>query len=146
MAINPYFPSPYQQPMNPYQVQMMQNQLAAMQQMQPVNQQNILAAWVQGGEQSMKSFPLGANQKAFLFSTEENIFGMKSTDASGMPLPLEMFRYEKINADKTQNSTTTAAIDTSAFITREEFESRIAKIYNYDERTKIKEKEREDGK
>lgn len=145
MGINPYFSSPYQQPVNPYQVQMMQNQLAAMQQIQPVNQQNILAAWVQGGEQSMKSFPLGANQKAFLFSTEENIFGMKSTDASGMPLPLEMFRYEKINADKPQNLPTAATIDTSSFVTREEFEARIAQIYGSDKKIKPQKKELEDA-
>lgn len=137
----PYFPASYA---NPYMPQMYQNQYIPQQQAQ---QNGFLSAWIQGGEQSMKSYTLtGANQRVYLFSTDENIFGVKSTDANGMPLPLEMFRYEKINADKAQNSTATATIDTSAFITREEFESRIAKIYDSDERTKIKEKEREDGK
>lgn len=119
----PYFPaySGY-----PYQMPMYQNQYSA----PATPQQNgFLAAWIQGGEQSMKSYNLtGANQRIYLFSTEENVFGVKSTDASGMPLPLEMFRYERINAGKPQNAPTAASIDTSGFITREEFEARIAQI------------------
>lgn len=123
MAFNPYFPATYQ---NPYMPQMYQNQYIPQQQAQ---QTGFLAAWIQGGEQSMKSYTLtGANQKVYLFSTDENIFGVKSTDANGMPLPLEVFRYERINADKPQNAPTAANVDTSGFVTREEFEARIAQI------------------
>lgn len=91
----PFFPASYA---NPYIPQMYQNQYIPQQQTQ---QNGFLAAWIQGGEQSMKSYTLtGANQRVYLFSTDENIFGVKSTDASGMPLPLEMFRYERISAEK----------------------------------------------
>lgn len=103
----PYQPQPQQQP----------------------NQNGFIAAWVQGGEQSMKSFPLGPNQKVFLFSTEENIFGIKSTDANGMPYPLEMFRYERIgNAPRPQPAPQVPTIDTSSFVTRDELEARIADL------------------
>ena len=119
----PYYPASYA---NPYIPQMYQNQYIPQQQAQ---QTGFLAAWIQGGEQSMKSYTLtGANQKVYLFSTDENIFGVKSTDANGMPLPLEVFRYERINADKPQNAATAVSIDTAGFITREEFEARIAQI------------------
>ena len=77
----------------------------------------------------MKSYTLtGANQRVYLFSTDENIFGVKSTDASGMPLPLEMFRYERIFADKQPETRSDAAFDASAYVTRDEFEARIAAI------------------
>lgn len=119
---NPYpYSVPYVPPIGsaavPYQSQ------------QQPNQNGIIAAWVQGGEQSMKSYPLGPNQKAFLFSTEENIFGMKSTDANGMPYPLELFRFERISNSPQQQSVPQAPpIDTSAFVTRDEFESRFADL------------------
>lgn len=122
MAI-PYFPASYA---NQYMPPMYQNQYIPQQQTQ---QNGFLAAWIQGGEQSMKSYTLtGANQRVYLFSTDENIFGVKSTDASGMPLPLEMFRYERISAEKLPEKPTEPQIDVSGFVTREEFESRIAQI------------------
>lgn len=128
MAINPYFPASYQGIANPYQVQAMQ-QLSAMQQ---TGQSNLIISWVQG-IQAMKSFPLGANQKAFLFNTEENNFGVKSTDTNGMPLPLELFKYERITSDE-QPKNDVPIVDTSAFVTREEFESRVAQLLNEMER------------
>lgn len=119
----PFFPASYA---NPYIPQMYQNQYIPQQQTQ---QNGFLAAWIQGGEQSMKSYTLtGANQRVYLFSTDENIFGVKSTDASGMPLPLEMFRYERISAEKLSEKPTEPQIDVSGFVTREEFENRIAQI------------------
>lgn len=122
MAI-PYFPASYA---NQYMPPMYQNQYIPQQQPQ---QNGFLAAWIQGGEQSMKSYTLtGANQRVYLFSTDENIFGVKSTDASGMPLPLEMFRYERISAEKLPEKPTEPQIDVSGFVTREEFENRIAQI------------------
>lgn len=93
------------------------------------NQNGLIIAWVQGIA-AMKSFSMGPNQKAFLFNTEENNFGIKSTDANGMPYPLEIFRYERENAEARpqQPQPMAPAIDTSAFVTREELEARIASI------------------
>ena len=132
----PYYPASYA---NPYMPQMYQNQYNPQQQAQ---QNGFLAVWIQGGEQSMKSYTLnGANQKVYLFSIDENIFGVKATDANAMPLPLEVFRYERINADKPQNAPTAASIDTSGFITREEFEDRIAQICASDSKRRTQKKE-----
>lgn len=93
------------------------------------NQNGLIISWVQGIN-AMKSFAMGPNQKAFLFNTEENNFGIKSTDANGMPYPLEIFRYERETADTRpqQTPSTNQSIDTSVFVTREELEARIASI------------------
>jgi len=124
----PYFPATYGYP-GAYPPGMYQNQP---QPMQPTGTNGIIAAWVQG-EQAMKSFGLGPNQKAFLFNTEENTFCLKSTDASGMPLPIEMFEYKRRDAVSqtpvpVQNAQ--PQVDMSTFVTREELESRIAKFMN----------------
>lgn len=122
----PYFPATYGYPM-PYQSQMYQNQMP---QQPSIGQNCIIAAWVQG-EPAMKSFALGPNQKAFLFNTEENTFCMKSTDASGMPLPIEMFEYKRRDGTSSTAQPTQIQqpqIDVSAFVTRDELESRIAKF------------------
>jgi hypothetical protein len=94
------------------------------------NQNGLIIAWVQGIA-AMKSFSMGPNQKAFLFNTEENNFGIKSTDANGMPYPLEIFHYERDSVDQRQQpqpSQQVPVIDTSSFVTREELEARIASI------------------
>lgn len=93
------------------------------------NQNGLIIAWVQGIN-AMKSFAMGPNQKAFLFNTEENNFGIKSTDANGMPYPLEVFRYERDTADPRPQQAQPASpvIDTSIFVTREELEARISSI------------------
>ena len=103
----PYYPSSFQYPY--------------------IQQQNVssafIADWIQGGIQGMKAYPLSSNQKAVLFDTESNIFGIKCVDASGMPLPLRVFNYNEINAQDQRTEPQTAAIDTSVFVTREEFEA-----------------------
>lgn len=89
-------------------------------------QNNGGITWVQGVE-AMKSYPVQAGQSALLMDTETNCFGIKTVDASGMPLPLRLFDYK----ERTQNvpqPPVTPVTDTSVFITREEFESRLAAI------------------
>lgn len=124
----PYFPTPYTSAYPaPFPTPMMANQFNQNQQQ---SQTGLIVAWVQG-EQAMKSYSLGPNQKAFLFNTEENNFGIKSTDANGMPSPLEMFAYHRINGEPKQTPQATEsipAIDTSSFVTRKEFEERIAEF------------------
>ena len=120
----PYFPASYGYPNSflPQQNLVPYNQ-------QPQSQNGLIIAWVQG-EQAMKSFSLGPNQKAFLFNTEENNFGIKTTDSNGMPNPLELFTYHRINTDDKQQSPSVSApqaqtIDTSSFVTREELDNRL---------------------
>lgn len=118
MAYNPYFPANYGM-QYPYAAQMVQN---------PAQQSGGLI-WVQGIE-AAKSHPVGAGQSVLLMDSETNSFFIKSADASGMPLPLRVFDYtERSTAVKATESVSVPSIDTSGFITRDEFESRIAQLY-----------------
>ena len=122
MAVfNPYFPAGY----NPFQQAAMQQY---QQVMQPQIQSNGGLIWVQGIE-GAKSHSIGPGQSVLLMDSESNCFFIKSADTSGMPLPLRIFDYTERNA-QTAPQTPTAApvVDTSGFVTREEFETRIAEI------------------
>ena len=111
----PYYPT--------YLPQMYQNQYA--------QQQHGGLIWVQGIE-AAKSYPVSAGQSVLLMDSESNAFFIKTADASGMPLPLRIFDYAERtaqNAPKTaQETRTEPSIDLSAYVTRDELESRIAQI------------------
>ena len=111
----PYYPA--------YQPQMYQNQYAP--------QQHGGLIWVQGIE-AAKSYPVSAGQSILLMDSESNAFFIKTADASGMPLPLRIFDYSERtsnNAPKAaQETRTEPSIDLSAYVTRDELESRIAQI------------------
>lgn len=98
-----------------------------MQTQQP-SQANNSIIWVQGIN-AAKSFPLGAGQSGILFDSESNTFYIKSTDQSGMPLPLRIFDYTERTAQPTEQPQihlqTSPAND---FITREEFEQRLSEF------------------
>jgi len=87
-------------------------------------QQNTIN-WVQG-EAGAKSFSLGAGQTVLLMDSEDSVFYIKSTDESGMPLPLRIFDYKEREASAPQVEN--KEIDMSNYITREEFEDRINTI------------------
>lgn len=77
--------------------------------------------WVQG-EAGAKSFLVAPGQSVLLMDSESNIFYIKSSDASGMPMPLRTFDYkERVAKADTQ---------TADYITRAEFEKRLAEISN----------------
>lgn len=57
-------------------------------------QQNSLT-WVQG-ESGAKSFFVPANGTVLLMDSEQDQFFIKSSDASGMPLPLRKFSYKEV--------------------------------------------------
>lgn len=84
--------------------------------------------WVQGIA-GAKAYNIGAGQSVLLMDSESNAFYIKSTDPSGMPLPLRIFDYTERNA--AQGATTApqaAGIDTSLFVTHEELEARLAAL------------------
>ena len=93
-------------------------------QYQQPQQQSSGLIWVQGIE-AMKSYPVSPGQSALLMDSESNCFGIKTVDTSGMPLPLRIFDYKERTSQQAQPA---PIPDTSEFITREEFESRIAEI------------------
>lgn len=91
--------------------------------------------WVQG-EAGAKSHPVSAGQSVLLMDSEANRFFIKAADASGMPLPLRVFDYVERTAAKAAESA--PALDTSSFVTRDEFESRIAQLSaEYNARKKV---------
>ena len=59
----------------------------------PTPQTGII--WVQG-EAGAKAYPVAAGSNVLLMDSESECFYIKSTDASGMPMPLRTFRYEEI--------------------------------------------------
>lgn len=125
---NSYYPNAYGAGIstyNPYQPQMPQYQQPA-QTMPTVAQpaQNGIQ-WVQG-EAGAKAFSMGAGQSVLLMDSETNAFYIKSTDNSGMPLPLRIFDYTERTAQNAPTAPQTAGIDTSAFVTRAELDERLA--------------------
>lgn len=114
----PYYPA--------YQPQMYQNQY-----MPQTQQQSGGLTWVQGIE-AAKSYPVSAGQSVLLMDSESNAFFIKTADASGMPLPLRVFDYSERTANNvpksSQETHTEPSIDLSAYVTRDELESRIAQI------------------
>lgn len=81
--------------------------------------------WVQG-ESGAKSFFVSPGKSVLLMDSEESKFYIKSADISGMPLPLRTFTYTEEKPSTAQN--TAINITPDNFITREEFEAKIAEI------------------
>lgn len=92
--------------------------------------------WVQG-EAGAKAYPVAAGNSVLLMDSERQVFYIKSTDSSGMPQPLRRFVYHE---DVAENAT--PSLDTSQFITREEFEKALSE---FRPKTRAKKKEVEDN-
>lgn len=96
---------------------------------QPQQNNNGLI-WVQG-EAGAKSYLVAPNNTVMLMDSEGERFYLKSADASGMPMPLRVFDYkERLEAPQRlpELPTINENINLDNFITREEFEQRIAYI------------------
>jgi len=74
--------------------------------------------WVQG-EAGAKSFLVAPGQSVLLMDSESSVFYIKSSDASGMPMPLRVFEYKERTAPTQQQTN---------YVTREEFEKRFAEL------------------
>lgn len=117
---------PMNQPQGSYQPQAMQAPQYQMPQAAP--QQNSSGiVWVQG-EAGAKSYLVAPGQSVLLMDSEVSAFYIKSSDPSGMPLPLRIFDYTERNTVQTvpsavQNS---GSVDLTKLVTREEFEEKIA--------------------
>ena len=97
---NPYYPNNGAMPDILGQLrgqQMPMQQPMQMQQPTPQPQSNGIV-WVQG-ESAAKSFPVAPNTTVMLLDSESSVFYLKTSDASGMPLPLRVFDYK----ERTQN-------------------------------------------
>lgn len=128
----PNFYSPYSQP---YYQPPMPDQLAQLRQGQYQQQMTVPAVqqpannginWVQG-EEGAKAYLVAAGNSILLMDSEATSFYIKSTDASGMPLPLRIFDYtERTAAPKTPVQVTQEP--GVEYVTRCEFNALAAKI------------------
>lgn len=128
----PYIPYGYQPG---YYGQAMPDQLAQLRQnayQQPMmgqaaqqTQGTPSIIWVQG-EEGAKAYMVAAGNSVLLMDSENSAFYIKSTDASGMPLPLRVFDYkERTTAAKTPPQT--AQQPCGEFVTRAEFDALAAR-------------------
>ena len=88
----------------------------------PAQQSGNGIIWVQG-EAGAKSFMVGAGQSVMLMDSESNVFYIKSSDQSGMPMPLRTFDYTERVAPKPE-----AVQPKMDYVTRDEFEKRLAEL------------------
>ena len=98
MAYNNGFPINYQQ-MYPQYNYIPQQPII---QTQPVTNDNGII-WVQG-EAGAKSWAVAPGKSVMLMDSENSVFYIKTTDNSGIPLPLRIFDY----TERTQQNTVSA--------------------------------------
>ena len=104
--------NPYQ---NPYLSPVAQNYT------QPQQQSNALI-WVQGIE-AAKSYIVAPNNTVLLMDSESQKFYLKSTDSSGMPLPLRIFEYSEITQNGSNKAKENKTVDLSSYATKAEFDA-----------------------
>lgn len=133
---NPYYypqmPAQGQQtPMMPMQTQAPMDQLAQLRSQQmPTSQmaaqppQSEPIKWVQG-EEGAKAYLVAAGNTVLLMDSENPTFYLKSTDASGMPMPLKIFDYTERTHQPKQAP---AAAPMTEYVTREEFATFAEKL------------------
>lgn len=97
----------------PYYNQFYQNQYVPQ-----TTQQNNGITWVQG-ENSAKSYPVAAGQSVLLMDSENPVMYIKSTDQSGVPMPLRIFDYK----ERSQMRSNTHEEQNMNYISREEFDA-----------------------
>ena len=118
MAYYNGFQTAYQPMYQPYNQSFIPNQTQTPS--QQVQQSSII--WV-SGETGAKSYLVAPNSTVLLMDSENQRFYLKSSDASGMPLPLRIFEY----TEKTQNASNKAqesqTVDYSSFATKAELET-----------------------
>ena len=100
---------------------------------QPITQPQVQVQsnginWVQG-EAGAKSYAIAPGQSVLLVDSEKDVFYIKTSDASGMPMPLRIFDFKERVATSPKQETTQQQ-SSADYITRKEFEKRIAEIQN----------------
>lgn len=121
---NPYPQQMYQPPMQDQLAQLRQGQYQQMQQAPQQGNNGII--WVQG-EAGAKSYLTAPGNTVLLMDSEGSSFYLKSSDASGMPLPLRIFDYtERTAASKTASaSPQNPGVE---YVTRQEFDALAARM------------------
>ena len=123
MGYNNYFPQPYTSPTYAYGATAAPAQTWTTP-AQSTSQQVNAINWVQG-EAGAKSVPVAPGQKVLLMDSETNVFYVKSSDVSGMPLPLRIFEYKEVSKVATEDSTASAQ---NTYVTHEELDRILADL------------------
>lgn len=115
-------------PQQNYNMQPYAPQMGAAQQM-PQAQQSAQGApiWVQG-EAGAKSYLVAPGQSLLLMDSEAEVFYIKSTDQSGVPMPLRIFDYKERTATARPAQAAQPAGD---YVTRAEYaalENKLAEV------------------
>lgn len=86
----------------------------------PQTNQGLL--WVQG-EAAARSYLVAPNTTVLLMDSESQTFYLKSTDTSGMPMPLRIFDYTERTAQQNAPQAVQSAPEDldSKYVTREEY-------------------------
>ena len=109
------FPMNYQQ-YYPYSYTQVQPQIS--QPVQPAqNESGIL--WVQG-EAGAKSWAVAPGKSVMLMDSESNTFYIKSSDNSGMPMPLRIFDYTERTQQNGAPTEIAQAAASPQYVTKEE--------------------------
>ena len=127
----PSYQSPYYPPPVPDHLAQLRGQqpFQAPMQGQPVPPQGNTAGngiiWVQG-EEGAKGYLVAPGENRLLMDSENSTFYIKSTDASGMPMPLRVFDYtERTGANKASQSVQESSVQ---FATKEELAALAARL------------------
>ena len=123
MAYNNYFPQMYTSPSYVYGGGATPAQTWTAPAPTTTQQVNAIN-WVQG-EAGAKSVPVAPGQKVLLMDSETNVFYVKSSDVSGMPLPLRIFEYKEVNKVASDEVNASAQ---NTYVTHEELEQALAKL------------------
>lgn len=119
---------PQQSAMQGYGAQQYAQQMGGMQQMaaQQPQQQAAPIIWVQG-EAGAKSFLVAPGQTVQLMDSEAEVFYIKASDASGVPLPLRIFDYRErtTGAQRPAQAAQTPMVD---YVTRAEYDALAGKL------------------
>lgn len=123
-SYNNYFPQGYTN--NPYAYGGTAAPAQTMTTLNNIQAQPGAINWVQG-EAGARSVPVGAGQKVLLMDSETNVFYIKSSDNSGMPLPLRIFEYKEVTQGAAGTDTTNDSAQ-NKYVTHEELERILSKL------------------
>lgn len=129
---NNYYPMSYQPiyqqaAYQPQQTMPVQNQV----QIPQTSQGGV--NWVQG-EAGARSWLTAPNTTALLMDSETDRFYLKSTDASGMPLPLRVFEYREITSNAPKSDLMREPSPAPEYATKRELEAFKAEIRGFMEK------------
>ena len=95
---------------------------------QPTSQTNTNGfIWVQG-ENGAKSYLVAPNTTVMLMDSEAKRFYLKSSDASGFPMPLRVFEYEELTTAAPTVEEPIKSDASSSYVLKSEFEAFKDKI------------------